>query len=123
VNVLQHIDRLGDAFREFARVLTKDGIIVANTLNLWSPYLPLALKQRSSARRGALTATWITPVALRSVLSMSGFEIVSSAGFAALPGDSGKMDTAVMLAGRYVWRGPLVELAPVRYFVARRSAI
>ena len=87
LNVLSHVESYGIALREFARVLTDDGIALLNFNNQSSPYfLPaLVVNQRRRAFRAPVFSRWVSWSLFGEALKAAGLTIRESRGQLPLP--------------------------------------
>jgi ubiquinone/menaquinone biosynthesis C-methylase UbiE len=124
LNVLNHLERTGDAIGELARVVKPGATILFNYANLHSYYWPAA--RRINARRTAVgqdvLSRWERPGDMRRAIERAGLVLVRRAGHVHVPRGMERLGLRRLVAmmDRLSRRGPLAGLAPVHFCLCRK---
>lgn len=122
LNVLGHVEDIGRALRECARVLKPGGQFLFNYPNLNSYFWPAAryINRNQSAIGQPVFSRWHIPAALEKDVQAAGLEIVARVGHVHAPRglrveSLGVMQNALAWTDAVSREGPLRRLAPVQF--------
>lgn len=124
LNVFNHLERVGDAIREMARVTRPGGTILFNYANLSSYYVLAARRiNRTGVAVGqSVFSRWITPDAVRRMIADAGLVLERAAGHVHAPRAMEKLNLlpVVRILDGLSRCGPLRPFAPVQFCLCRK---
>ena len=124
LNVFNHLEDPGKALSEMARVIKPGSTLLFNYANLFSWYLPAAMRinSRGSAVGQEVYSAWERPGVMERYMRHAGLDLVSRTGHVHVPRELEKFRLlpVVKLLDRISRRGPLSSLAAVHFCLCRK---
>jgi ubiquinone/menaquinone biosynthesis C-methylase UbiE len=126
LNVLNHLERPGEALKQLARVIRPGATLLFNYANLQSYYWPAArrINRRKKAVGQDVYSTWERPAEMRQAIRQAGLELVQQLGHVHVPRGLEKypIHPVVRILDAVSRRGPLRRLAPFHFCLCRKPA-
>lgn len=126
LNVFNHLERVGDAIRQLARVTRPGGTLLFNYANVNSYYYLTARKinRTSTAVGQAVYSRWITNASVTRMIAEAGLVLEQRVGHVHVPRAMEKLNLlpAVNLLDALSRTGCFRPLAPIQYCFCRKPA-
>lgn len=126
LNVFNHLERVGDAIRQLARVTRPGGTILFNYANLNSYYYLTArrINKTSTAVGQAVYSRWITNASVTRMIADAGLTLEKRVGHVHMPRamEQHNLLPAVNLLDALSRTGCFRPLAPIQYCYCRKPA-
>ncbi|MCP3904953.1 MAG: methyltransferase domain-containing protein [Planctomycetes bacterium] len=123
LNVVNHLERVGDALRELARVLKPGATILFNYANLRSYYWTAGrrINRQGEAIGQNVFSRWLRPADVHRMIDAAGLTLVRRLGHAHVPRNQDRFTPIAATLDAVSRRGPLRGLAPVQYCLCRKD--
>jgi ubiquinone/menaquinone biosynthesis C-methylase UbiE len=123
LNVVNHLENVGDAIRELARVIKSGSTLLFNYANLRSYYWAAGRKinKKHEAIGQDVYSQWLRPADVHRMIADAGLTLVRRLGHVHVPRNQDRFTAVAATLDAVSRRGPLRGLAPVQYCLCRKG--